>query len=677
MSEKVLLLTMPWATPVHRSLALGLLSAILRDHGIESECLYGNLLLPRRAASSVYAIQDPGHYEDRSAGLAFAPYLYPQVTPAQIAEEVAERHLAIVGREGHLETSHWRLDVAGQATRDKLVEQTLEDIEGAGICLERCMQRIQAGSYDIVGMSLTFETQLIGSLALARRIRQFRPDMRIILGGAACTSNQGVAILKAFDTIDAVCLGEADAIVVPLIEGLRTKPSKLANIPGIAYRGMDGVFATRQPEPIRDLDWIPRPNYDPYVEQKAASEWTGSPTVLLFETSRGCWWGEKHLCSFCGLNAETLTYRSKSAQRVMQDIAGLCERYDTTDGLQAVDNIFDPRYFADLAPRLAAFQKQTPVTLFFEIKSNINLNQMYQLAASGFGTLQPGIEAFNDHILSLMDKGANTIQQINFIKWAHQLGISPTYNILMRNPGETAQDYRDMIALLPYIEHLPPPNGIANMQLERYSPYFLNPAKYGIRHVRPKHHYRLMFPDERVDIDELVYQFDFDHDELDAPDLVAARRDFLIATLNWKAAFKVHRLIYHRWNSKILILDRRGKSDHSEWLSGLAADVFLFLDQGHPFNVIRRRFPTVPEQVLQAFLDRMVAAKYVYRHMPKDTYVTVALRVYEDQEQCRKEMDAAVEQSQARRRNRAAVPHGLVALEPAFASAPAPGSCGS
>jgi radical SAM superfamily enzyme YgiQ (UPF0313 family) len=41
---------------------------------------------------------------------------------------------------------------------------------------------------------------------------------------------------------------------------------------------------------------------------------------LLFEASRGCWWGAKHHCTFCGLNGLSMTFRSKSADRAYSEI---------------------------------------------------------------------------------------------------------------------------------------------------------------------------------------------------------------------------------------------------------------------------------------------------------------------------------------------------------------------
>ena len=249
---------------------------------------------------------------------------------------------------------------------------------------------------------------------------------------------------------------------------------------------------------------------------------------------------------------------------------------------------------------------------------------------AGITSLQPGIESFSDHILGLMDKGATAFQQITFIKRAHQVGVQSAYNILLRNPGETAEDYREMTELVPFISHLQPPNGVANVELERFSPYFLRPSEFGIRNVRPKPHYRVMFSDPGVDLDGLVYQFDFDHDALDAPELLAARREFLDALARWQAGYAPHQLVYFVIDGAVRIVDQRRQPARALRLAGLDASLLLMLDAGRAFPAIRERCPGVADEELRARLEHLVQQRLVYHahRGGKDAYLAVPVRVY-------------------------------------------------
>ena len=97
---------------------------------------------------------------------------------------------------------------------------------------------------------------------------------------------------------------------------------------------------------------MPYPDYDDYFRQFTPSSLSSVETPLLpFQTSRGCWWGEKHHCKFCGLNGGTMAFRSKSPERVLAEIHHLRDRYGI-DTISVVDNILDMAYFDTLLPLL-------------------------------------------------------------------------------------------------------------------------------------------------------------------------------------------------------------------------------------------------------------------------------------------------------------------------------------
>jgi hypothetical protein len=75
------------------------------------------------------------------------------------------------------------------------------------------------------------------------------------------------------------------------------------------------------------------------------------PPLLLPETARGCWWGEKHHCTFCGLNGATMAFRKKSPDRVLSELVELSGKHRLLR-FQTVDNIIAMSYFRDVLPRI-------------------------------------------------------------------------------------------------------------------------------------------------------------------------------------------------------------------------------------------------------------------------------------------------------------------------------------
>jgi ribosomal peptide maturation radical SAM protein 1 len=620
---RVLLVSMPCVHPMNTSLALALLGEILAREGIAADCLHGPLLYPR---SRLWDSEDGVRFLISYAGLLFGAYLAEDVAAYRqpFLEFMCQDYLAEISLHG------LRPQGPVQVPRERIARQIADEIGRAGECLDRCEQRAADPAYDIVGFSITFFTQLPASLALARRLKARNPSVRIVFGGAGCVAEQAEGIMRSFPVVDAVCYTEADELIGDLVRALRGQ-GDLAQVPGIVYRRPDGTIE-RTPEPplLRDLDRLPLPNHDAYFAQYEASEWRDLLPVLFFETSRGCWWGQKHLCTFCGLSERELAFRSKSPDRLYEEIAALYRRYPEADYLHPTDDILDTRYFGTLLPRLARMvrEPERPLRLFFEVKSNMRPEHLHLLAHAGVGAVQPGIESFSDEILHLMDKGATGLQQVQFIKWATQAGVQLIYNLLIRNPGESAAAYREMSRLIPHITHLPPPASLLVTELERFSPYFRRPTAFGITNIRPKAYHRLIFPMEGVDLAGIAYRFDYDHPLQTDDELIAAQREFVALVERWCREHRPWQLYCQERGDHLVITDTRGGSTRRLVLGGLQAELYRYLDRHRAFAALRRRFPRLDEAILRAKLQEWHKRGLIYSS-PGDEHLALAPQKYD------------------------------------------------
>src|SRR5208282_1767562 len=190
---------------------------------------------------------------------------------------------------------------------------------------------------------------------------------------------------------------------------------------------------------IHDMDRLPDPDYGDYFAALGRSSL--GPRIkpaLLIESARGCWWGAKSHCTFCGLNGSTMAFRAKSAQRVYAELVRQKSRYGIGRFL-AVDNIMSYHYFRDLLPMLN--EHNPGVSLFYEIKSNLKRDQVELLRDAGVLAVQPGIESLSSHVLRLMRKGVTAIQNVQLLRLCREFGIEIAWNLLYGFPGETPEDY--------------------------------------------------------------------------------------------------------------------------------------------------------------------------------------------------------------------------------------------
>lgn len=485
---RVLLVSMPFAALERPALGLSLLQARLRQDGVPCDLRY---LGPRFAEYIGYDeyrfIQSDLPYTAFAGDWMFTRALY-----GERSQNDAE-YIQSILRE------LWQLDA-------QAIARILRARSYCEHFLEHGISTLPWDAYDMVGFTSTFE-QNLASLALARRIKERYPQKLVVFGGANWEGEMGVALHERFPFIDFVCSGEADVSFPALLSALNAG-TNLRSIPGIVYREGDRTISTGPAQLVADLDGLPWPDYDDFLDALASSPVAVDVTPqLLLETSRGCWWGEKNHCTFCGLNGGTMAFRSKTAERVIAEIAQLKDRYHTST-ISVVDNILDMRYFATLLPMLE--RQAMGVNLFYEVKANLTRERVRQLAAAGITHIQPGIESLSDHVLALMRKGTTALQNIQLLKWCREYGVRPEWNFLYGFPGEEAIDYERMLPLIDAIAFLDPPTAYGPIRLDRFSPYHADPQQFGLTNVRPQAPYRFLYPDA-ASLTRIAYYFDFDY----------------------------------------------------------------------------------------------------------------------------------------------------------------------
>jgi ribosomal peptide maturation radical SAM protein 1 len=360
---------------------------------------------------------------------------------------------------------------------------------------------------DIVGFTSNFQ-QNTASFALARRLKALHPRLVTVFGGANFDGDMGIELVRSVDCIDYAVVGEADEAFPRLLSALAAGEDP-GPIPGVVTR-LNGKLTAAPPAPVQELDASPVPDYDDYFDRSERLNLTSKGarrrTWIPLETSRGCWWGAKHHCVFCGLNGTTMHFRAKTADRVLEEVATLA-RNNGSFRFASVDNILDVRYLLELFP--AIIESGADYQFFYEVKSNLTRAQLRLLAKGGVTHIQPGLESLSTAVLRLMRKGVTAAQNVNLLRWARYYGIDVAWNILWGIPGETLQDYAQQSALVPKLAHLQPPDTDGRIWLERFSPMFTELPDERFRLKAPERSYSYVYP-AGIDLTKVAYFFDYE-----------------------------------------------------------------------------------------------------------------------------------------------------------------------
>lgn len=594
MTLRVALVTMPWARVDAPSIQCGLLKSLAVAAGHRCEVLYPNLDLAALLGGSLYdAVADLPSERLHMLGewlfshAAFGPLRGEDAYFAEYPELAGLWH-ELTGEDlGHL------------------VSLRREVLPG---WLGKLLGDIAWDTYDVIGFSSTF-LQNTASLALGRLIRDRFPGPRLVYGGANFDGEMGEEYSRRLPWLDYVVSGEADTTFPALLAAI-ANGERGTGLPGVHVRDavslpLAGPAATAVP--VRNLDSLPVPDYHEYFEAldryDRRTVLGGKPVTLPVELSRGCWWGQKHHCTFCGLNSAGMAYRAKTAGRAMTELSALLRDYPAVH-VDAVDNILDMSYLSSLCVRLG--EQHWDVNLFFEVKANLNRAQLSTMRRAGIHRVQPGIESLSTHVLGLMRKGATVLTNVRFMKWARYYDIFVLWNMLMGVPGENDEDYRTQAELIPLLHHLQPPSGSAGIWLERFSPYFTDPS-FPISGVRPNANYRHVYP-ETLDHAKIAYFFDY---EAAGVSSAAARSALGEAIGEWRRRWRSPRrpqLVYQRLPGLLRVVDQRGDQVKVAELPGWRAAAYEAAgDAPRSAAGVRRTLlelgDDVAEASVRAFLD--------------------------------------------------------------------------
>jgi len=473
-SADVILIVPPFVMTNYQSLAAHVLQGVAQEAGFRVRVFYANI---HYAAfiGDVYSRlceSDPNLSGER----LFAPWVWEKEIDSLFPDKREAPGLAQVfypPQEPPTQQEYRELA--------RLTGEWLDSLAGE-------IAQIQA---PLVGFTCSTE-QINASFAMMKRIKALRPEATTLFGGYSAEGEmaRGIASLDpAGDLVDYIFSGESEGAFTRFLSSWH-----LGNLPD--QRIIKGK-ANQNLEALPPLDYR-----DYFTQLEEAFPGQSQEAMVAMESSRGCWWGEKSHCLFCGYSEERLAYRQKSGEHFQGELKvmeQLPSRY-----LHMADLIMPWSHFKDLVPELQ--DTQTDWTLYYEQRAAWDRPQLEALAASGFRDHQPGIESLSTSLLKKMGKASTLARNLRFLRDSLGAGLKVYWNFVWGFPGETIQEYREMIHLMDLISHLPPPIGIFQLSLSRFSPLYEDQQRWGIINVEPLFTYKEVLP-PWADLDKLAYYF--------------------------------------------------------------------------------------------------------------------------------------------------------------------------
>jgi ribosomal peptide maturation radical SAM protein 1 len=313
----VTLVAMPWELLTIPSIQLGVLCSVLEQAGITTEVQSLKLAFMEHCLAAT--AERPGDEQIRvgdyervacqHSHVGMGDWIFA-VPPFRRTTPESDDEYFVYLRKNGIPTP----DIARAVTMRELVPAFLE----------RCADEILAAAPRVIGFTSAF-SQNVPSLALARLLKDRDPTLITMFGGANCEGTMGAALHRAFPWVDVVVRGEAERILPDLVQDLLAG-GEVRPQPGLCYRdGERSIIVEQTSGEMVSMDEVPTPNFDEYFErvrQTSVCAEILQEVWLPYESARGCWWGAKAHCTFCGMNGTTMAFRSKNPDRVIDELLG-------------------------------------------------------------------------------------------------------------------------------------------------------------------------------------------------------------------------------------------------------------------------------------------------------------------------------------------------------------------
>jgi ribosomal peptide maturation radical SAM protein 1 len=401
----------------------------------------------------------------------------------------------------YLQRYFWAKTAETQRVKDIVTQKRPE----LNAFLDKLITKYELDKADIVGFTSMF-MQNVGIFAMARRLKQRNPNLITVMGGGNCEFPMGKVIAERIDDIDFVFSGPAlksfPEFVQYCLDGDWQKRNSIRGVFSSKVELLESGGAVMGEE--LSIDTPIELDYDDFMHRfyKDFAAYNFKLRVP-FETSRGCWWGQRAHCTFCGLNGESMAYRAKKPEHAIQYIQSLFRYSGAARVLESVDTILPKNYLEQVLPFL-----ETPedMEIFYEVKADLSEQDMAVLAEARVRRIQPGIESLATSTLKLMRKGTTAFQNINLLKNCSLYGVIPYWNLLVGFPGEGEEVYKRYLEFLHLLIHLAPPSGAFPVRFDRFSPYHTQAQNYGLD-LSPMDFYSLIYPFSEADLKNFAYYF--------------------------------------------------------------------------------------------------------------------------------------------------------------------------
>lgn len=446
-------------------------------------------------------------------------FLYSKTPSPYIGHYILEKVL----RENGISVSQLNVDAERTSGRLRLPEDP-------DSVFNMLADRILSVSPRIVGF-YTICSSFITTVQVAMKLHVKAPEVMIIFGGPHATIT-AEACLRDLGFLTAVCLGESEYSILPLVRAL---------LDGIPLNGLAGIAWRKDGQIMKSpcCDLVPAERLTDYSISDYGPDYHGIDFSYTIEGGRGC----PFHCTFCSTSTFwQRTFRIKPVDILIGEM-DRCHREQGTSVFAIEHDMFtvNRQYITDFCNRL--IEKGTPYRWRCSSRVDVLDEELASLMTkAGCIHIFLGIETGSPRMQKLIHKNLDLENAARITKYLKKCGLSVSASFIQGFPEETEEDFLQTVSLMEDLMIA----GIDNLQLH---PFMLLPGTEETTKV----YGRAVF-NER-DIDMSIYNRSMINEE--SRELIRKHREIFIQYYSFESEVRskypwfstVFALASLRWNA--------------------------------------------------------------------------------------------------------------------------------
>lgn len=329
---------------------------------------------------------------------------------------------------------------------------------------------------ELLAVSVPMGPQLLPALCLCQYVKQLKPDVKIVIGGATISLMHEIdleLILTECPYVDAAVRYEGEDALLSLarqVEANRWAPGEVSNVSCI---NKNGNLYHCAPRTAINLDQLAFADYSQDILAGLQE-----PELSVVQT-RGCYWGRCAYCDFVELYDGSPAYRSRSPVSFVDEIEHHILTYHASR-FSLITEAIPPSFARKFAKLVIERGLRIEWNSFAMVDPHFTEEHFLLMKASGCESLIIGLETMVDRVLSLVDKYASTEDNIAFLRTASAAGISLKINLIPNLPTTTYSEALNALEVLEGYSDLIDTVTVFPFEATRSSQIGRNPSRYGL-----------------------------------------------------------------------------------------------------------------------------------------------------------------------------------------------------